>query len=114
MSATLPKKRACGSAKAAADGRSASARARARRPVTLASAPASIAAREPAAFERFCANKKIEERGRCRESRSALEFATCLNGCVTEERTVAAATPMPLAQADSGEEWSGAGGRGRF
>eukprot|EP00964_Phaeocystis_antarctica_P107449 scaffold72169_cov49-Phaeocystis_antarctica.AAC.1 len=59
MSATLPKKRACWSAKAAADGRSASARARARRPVTLASAPASIAAREPAAFERFCANKKI-------------------------------------------------------
>eukprot|EP00964_Phaeocystis_antarctica_P032488 scaffold18402_cov53-Phaeocystis_antarctica.AAC.1 len=45
MSATLPKKRACGSAKAAADGRSASARGRARRPVTLARSPASIAAR---------------------------------------------------------------------
>eukprot|EP00964_Phaeocystis_antarctica_P142547 scaffold107831_cov27-Phaeocystis_antarctica.AAC.1 len=52
MSATLPKKRASGSAKArGADRRSGSAGRRARRPVTLAREPASIAARESPEFE---------------------------------------------------------------
>ena len=60
-SATLPKKRAGGSAKArGADGRSGSAGGRARRPVTLARAPASFAARESAAFERFCPTAAVK------------------------------------------------------